>query len=135
MSDDTRKAALEALGCAVRATDFSNPLRCGECLGRGVGCDGEMDDDGWVEKRCNSCQGTGESCFAVVIRQALESPCPVPEGWKLVPVEPTLDMQRQIGPTLDDEYNGGKESNEIVVGTAVYKAMLAAAPNPGDDDG
>lgn len=48
-------------------------------------------------------------------------PITVPEGWQLVPVEPTPDMQRagcQIPLSKAARHN------------VVYKAMLAAAPKP-----
>jgi hypothetical protein len=45
-------------------------------------------------------------------------PAPVPAGWQLVPVEPTQEM-------VGNEYN-----REML--TTIWKAMLAAAPKPGE---
>lgn len=48
-------------------------------------------------------------------------PAPVPAGWQLVPVEPTHTQIRsgQLGVTT-------------TCAVAIYKAMLAAAPKPGE---
>lgn len=68
------------------------------------------------------------------------SPAPaVPEGWKLVPIEPTPEMcdishvgvDVCTGMAADDEYysiNGDYAAK-------VYRAMLAAAPAPGGEHG
>lgn len=54
----------------------------------------------------------------------------VPEGWKLVPVEPTPEM---IGAMACEEATG-KINHEPTVGMAgaenAYAAMIAAAPEP-----
>lgn len=44
----------------------------------------------------------------------------IPEGWKLVPVEPTVDM--------DDEY--ARASGQHHLSLRGYKAMLSASPKP-----
>ena len=46
-----------------------------------------------------------------------------PEGWKLVPVEPTVEMVRATDFIQGSEY---------VVPSKLYRAMLAVAPQPGD---
>ena len=52
------------------------------------------------------------------------SPASVPEGWKLVPAEPTKEM---IGQACKDHgYPGGDRS----VYARGYRSMLAAAPTP-----
>lgn len=49
---------------------------------------------------------------------------PVPEGWKLVPVEPTIDMLHVvIG-------HGHFSSIHPEMASKYYRAMLAAAPSP-----
>lgn len=54
------------------------------------------------------------------IRSVLQSNTPViPEGWRLVPVEPTREMNR-VADMTGDAWD-------------VYKAMLAAAPTYGDE--
>ena len=44
----------------------------------------------------------------------------VPQGWKLVPVEPTQEMLDHVNRTVPDLFELGDE----------YRAMLAAAPQP-----
>ena len=57
----------------------------------------------------------------------------VPDGWQLVPVEPTRDMQKagSAFPIGDDGLNLINMSFEEV--RCVYKAMLAAAPKLGGE--
>lgn len=60
------------------------------------------------------------------IRAALSRMAPVPDGWKLVPIEPDFTM-----------YNAGQQANVGPVSTRpkyIYKAMIAAAP-PADREG
>lgn len=73
-----------------------------------------------------------------IIRRLVAAPAPaVPEGWKLVPIEPTPEMcdishvgvDVCTGMAADDEYysiNGDYAGK-------VYRAMLAAAPAPGSE--
>jgi hypothetical protein len=51
-------------------------------------------------------------------------PTPVPAGWQLVPVEPTEAM-KVAGSDALGVYHCGSPSD-------IYKAMLAAAPKPGE---
>ncbi len=61
------------------------------------------------------------------IRSALvdvPAPAPsIPVGWKLVPVEPTIEMV--TAPAIDHEDSATPDASE-----RVYRAMLAAAPEP-----
>ena len=50
----------------------------------------------------------------------------IPEGWKLVPMEPTGAMV-QAAHHLDLSYMPGQEGADRA---AIYRAMLAAAPTP-----
>ena len=52
----------------------------------------------------------------------------IPDGWQLVPVEPTFDMQKSGSafPIGDDDLNLVDMSFEEI--RCVYKAMLSAAP-------
>lgn len=56
-------------------------------------------------------------------------PVAVPEGWKLVPVEPTLEMIAALGWYGDEILAMGHAliSSEVAIS---YKAMLASAPKP-----
>lgn len=59
------------------------------------------------------------------------APAAVPDGWKLVPTEPTPDMTLQ-GALSGVSHAGGKFSQQGA--EAVYKAMLAASPKPTQPD-
>jgi hypothetical protein len=50
----------------------------------------------------------------------------IPEGWKLVPVEPTDEMLNHFSGTNFRDLNPSKMTEEI----AAYSRMLAAAPSP-----
>ena len=69
--------------------------------------------------------------FFAGYRAATENP--IPEGWQLVPIEPTIAMQEageeKINPGYCEEssWNRPIENDES---TTIYKAMLAAAPKP-----
>ena len=65
--------------------------------------------------------GAGDWSELVDALERRASPASVPEGWKLVPVEPTDEM---CGAAYSDRmvWNGGPR--------AIYEAMLAAAPTP-----
>jgi hypothetical protein len=52
------------------------------------------------------------------------APQPVPEGWKLVPVEPTRQMMSQGHFAM-----AGTDRGKF---RRIYQAMLAAAPTPSD---
>lgn len=60
-------------------------------------------------------------------RASLSASRDVPEGWRLVPVEPTIDM-------LSATIAGGKMENRADLRPMIYRAMLAAAPSPSADD-
>ena len=65
---------------------------------------------------------TLEEAFAAGARA---QPTPsVPEGWKLVPVEPTREMIDHVIDERLDALVAGKDHTFI----DIYKAMLAAAP-------
>ena len=58
--------------------------------------------------------------------QGADGNCPViPDGWKLVPVEPTSEMQSAAAGAIRFDTT---PINKLWTGNAVYKAMLAAAP-------
>lgn len=54
----------------------------------------------------------------------------VPEGWKLVPMEPTQKMLEAA--IYDTSQDFGPDDYEATIGN--YQAMLAAAPQPGDSN-
>jgi len=74
----------------------------------------------WLERQQMAHPGMNEVRYAIEI---LTSPPAVstPDGWKLVPIEPT---QRMIDAHTEGMVSGGA--------TRAYRAMLAAAPALGD---
>ncbi|WP_288080329.1 hypothetical protein [Pseudomonas sp.] len=92
-------------------------------------CGGACDPRGWVNvdgemgPECEDCGATAP-CIEVWNRRAALAQQPaaaVPDGWKLVPVEPTIDM----------EDAGRKAASGFMrLGEAgrVFRAMLAASP-------
>lgn len=59
----------------------------------------------------------------------------VPEGWKLVPIEPTKQQIYAAEFPIDDIVSC-RQSSQHAIAEAAYRAMLAAAPQPdhiGDD--
>lgn len=48
-----------------------------------------------------------------------------PEGWRLVPVEPTFDMS-----DAGAKYEDSVSRHDYVTYAGIYRAMLAAAPSP-----
>ena len=57
----------------------------------------------------------------------------IPDGWKLVPMEPTFDMKKSAlsFPLFDDDLNPTDLTFEEIRG--IYRAMLAAAPKLGGE--
>ncbi len=64
----------------------------------------------------------GTKLYAAPVTQAQHS---VPEGWKLVPVEPTEDVLEAI-------HNGGYVGDDQEL-RWFYQSILAAAPAPGGE--
>jgi hypothetical protein len=52
----------------------------------------------------------------------------IPEGWKLVPIEPTGEMKRAAHISLTGDETGWYTSAPALAACRYYKAMLAAAP-------
>lgn len=78
---------------------------------------------GW--ERANETQREAYRERAVAAIAALRAA--VPGGWKLVPVEPTDEMLIvALRTTRDDGYGHCHDA----VGSAVWRAMLSAAPKP-----
>jgi hypothetical protein len=65
------------------------------------------------------------------LRAALASAPQVPQGWKLVPVEPTWDMQMAASSNYREPRDGHYTARMECAADA-YRAMLAAAPQPGN---
>ncbi|MBS7349633.1 MAG: hypothetical protein KIG95_05655 [Comamonas sp.] len=63
--------------------------------------------------------GTAQAALCAEFWQAARRAQVVPQGWKLVPVEPTQEMKR-----------AGMSERHDDLSRSVYQAMLAAAPQP-----
>lgn len=60
--------------------------------------------------------------------QPVSDGCKVPEGWKLVPIEPTEEMMRQGF----EELSESKDPELGICLSSVYRRILAAAPGGQD---
>lgn len=52
----------------------------------------------------------------------------IPEGWKLVPIEPTPEMKKAAHISLTGDEYGWYISAAVIAGCKYYQAMLATAP-------
>ncbi|MFZ4835926.1 hypothetical protein [Rouxiella sp. Mn2063] len=77
------------------------------------------------EKSCD-----GSSAFPVYDKPYLNTP-EIPEGYKLVPVEPSLKMM-EAAVTCEDASFDDDSDMICIHHEVIYKAMLAAAPAPED---
>lgn len=69
-----------------------------------------------------------------VIPLYLHAPQAVPEGWKLVPIEPTSEMLSAAATApIPAVYLDSISARSALQHKVVYKAMLAAAPSPEGD--
>lgn len=67
---------------------------------------------------------------AALLAGASPVPAAIPEGWQLVPIEPTPEMMRAAWSTANELWNT-PEADDPLPGHQ-YRAMLAAAPAPGE---
>lgn len=58
-----------------------------------------------------------------------------PQRWKLVPVEPTEEMEDEGAEVLNNFRNSDQTATTYGLLMRIYKAMLAAAPLPQNDEG
>ncbi|MEB7500022.1 hypothetical protein NGC23_07440 [Leclercia pneumoniae] len=68
------------------------------------------------------------SCRAAMLQGAAGNSQAIPDGYALVPVEPTAEMQSAAASAIRFETT---PINKLWTGNAVYKAMLAAVPQLG----
>ena len=75
---------------------------------------------------------TGVSSAYERLRRNIHQSPPVPEGWTVVPVEPTREMLlAQIAEPLRELVAGHEAEEEVLCyEREKYRAMLAAAPDP-----
>lgn len=76
-----------------------------------------------TETVCSTCNNDFRKCVGFT------HPAPVPAGWQLVPVEPTPEMIRA---SWDLAGVGLVEHGKRAYISIAYKAMLSAAPKPGE---
>lgn len=90
----------------------------------------QCDEDGIL---CATSRQAVEVASAL-IREMAEQPQAAPEGWRLVPVQPTDEMLTQAEENTPKFLHGdpwyGAEEISSEQAEACYKAMLAAAPQP-----
>lgn len=61
----------------------------------------------------------------------LRAPQAVPEGWKLVPIEPTDEMEQRGGEaTHGIEWSDAPDDAPYELAIGIYRTMIAAAPSP-----
>ena len=113
----------EALPTAHLTYNWFAPV-CGRCNARGPSVKIERDSD--PQEMRNLMNQADENWN----RRA--SPASAPEGWKLVPVEPTEEMVNAFKSADLTELRryGVTISRLLVRFTQNYRALLAAAPNP-----
>lgn len=93
-----------------------------------IGCEHEANaDDTWTVKGVKQLAERVQKSEAALNSQAKS----VPEGWKLVPTEPTEDM----GYAAEKKYIAMQEETNVIYGATSflvegYKSMLASAPQP-----
>ncbi|EKK3977731.1 hypothetical protein PNF40_003449 [Cronobacter sakazakii] len=134
---DTTSQQFESLAGKVVVTDEKGNLPCPFCGGR-------CDPNGWMGSyddgvpmcgpECEDCGATASSIEEWNRRStALAGKAVVPEGWKLVPIELTKEMLKQIHPFAEATcFDCG---NQVVAHcadnvTASWNDMLAVAPEP-----
>lgn len=115
LAKNTRERAIIALRAAIEAAEKCEPVAWitgGDCYE-----DGHMDCFAWT---------TGEFTTPLY---AHPQPA-IPEGWQLVPVEPTPNMLQEAG-TIDGWDGWPHMADECH--TKWWASMLAAAPKPEDE--
>lgn len=94
----------------------------------------EMPDDVWVDHSVMVCWPDGEQPKNADITRYVRADKAVPEGFKLVPIEPTKEMIWSGIENTEEFVNGdpwyGSEPLSDGQAEQCYKAMLSAAPQP-----
>ncbi|WP_447841333.1 hypothetical protein [Enterobacter ludwigii] len=84
----------------------------------------EMDDD--FDSAFEHGKAVGwNACRAAMLQGAYGNSPVIPDGWVMVPVEPTAEMQSAAAGAIRFDTT---PINKLWTGNAVYRAMLAAAP-------
>ena len=88
------------------------------------------------EHRLTYCHPSVHNSMVKNVRKLYDVPPspPVPEGWKLVPIEPTEEMElRGAEQTSSIDWGDCPDDRPYEMATEIYNAMLAAAPLPEGD--
>ncbi|MBK4389895.1 hypothetical protein JJP71_13575 [Enterobacter hormaechei] len=84
----------------------------------------EIDDD--FDSAFEHGKAVGWNAYRAAMLQGADGNSPViPDGWVMVPVEPTAEMQSAAAGAIRFDTT---PINKLWTGNAVYRAMLAAAP-------
>ena len=86
----------------------------------------QFDTEGITEHDSGDALIRLSDAIAAVEDNFVQSAQSVPDGWKLVPIEPTQEMINRVIDERLDALAAGKDHTFI----DIYKAMLAAAPKP-----
>ena len=86
----------------------------------------QFDSEGITEHDSGDALIRLSDAIAAVEDNFVQSAQSVPDGWKLVPIEPTQEMINRVIDERLDALAAGKDHTFI----DIYKAMLAAAPKP-----
>ena len=97
-------------------------ITCKSC-GAEVSCITGVHDGADVECSCH--HDTRKICVDKWNKRTANSPA-IPDGWKLVPIEPTADMSH----AGHDYYQKSKAEFGDFTPTGMYRAMLSAVPQP-----
>lgn len=121
-------AFCQALADKVREEDAALRQQQGGAVAGGKSCpfcNGPVDEDGWLDGSGNrgpECMSCGATAPSMEVWNTRPAPSAVPDGWQLVPKEPTDEMMRAHDECL---MRGVPRGRNII-----YDAMLAAAPEP-----
>ncbi|EPO1082286.1 hypothetical protein ACT6F8_002685 [Cronobacter dublinensis] len=104
--------------------ELAEPVACPKCGSTGLADSGGVQPWGepiFIECDCRYTSTTHETDTTSQQFESLAGKAVVPEGWKLVPIEPTKEMIAKM------RYHNGGYDKHIKNG---YAAMLSVAPEP-----
>lgn len=79
----------------------------------------------WDRDECNAAADSWNACRDAMLQGADGNSPVIQDGWVMVPVEPTTEMQSAAAGAIRFDTT---PINKLWTGNAVYRAMLAAAP-------
>lgn len=89
------------------------------------------------ERQSERLKNDWRGCADAILAEMRERGALVPDGWKVMPVEPTEEMEHVGGACVDHPsvYMSGPSRRGVRLAKQVYAAMLAAAPAPTTGEG